>query len=116
MGANPSWRWPQLQPAWVIFGKYRWVILGARRRRAEYNFISRGPSPGVFRRIYHITKDQPIHNDVGLIFVEITQPTRSNVDQSGMVAVCMDKPAIPLDQSPGITARVRQLIAHRPSM
>ena len=84
--------------------------------RAEYNFISRGPSPGVFRRIYHITKDQPIHNDVGLIFVEITQPTRSNVDQSGMVAVCMDKPAIPLDQSPGITARVRQLIAHRPSM
>ena len=32
MGANPSWRWPQLQPAWVIFGKYRWVILGARRR------------------------------------------------------------------------------------
>jgi hypothetical protein len=31
VGANPSWRWPQLQPAWVIFGKYRWVILGARR-------------------------------------------------------------------------------------
>src|SRR5450759_2307257 len=23
--------WPQLQPAWVIFGKHRWVNSGARR-------------------------------------------------------------------------------------
>ena len=40
MGANPSWRWPQLQPAWVIFGKYRWVILGARRREViDFMFV-----------------------------------------------------------------------------
>src|SRR5450756_606191 len=26
--------WPQLQPAWVIFGKHRWVNSGARRRAA----------------------------------------------------------------------------------
>src|ERR1700691_420261 len=26
-------RWPQLPPAWVIFGKCTWVILGARRSR-----------------------------------------------------------------------------------
>jgi hypothetical protein len=84
--------------------------------RAEYNFISRGSSHGVFRRIYHMTKDQPIHGDVGLIFVEIAQPTRSSVDRAGIVAVSVDKPAIPLDQPPEITARVRQLVAHKPSM
>jgi len=84
--------------------------------RAEYNFISRASSPGVFRRLYHITRDQPIHSDVGLILVEITQPTRSSFDRAGTVAVCVDKPSIPLDQAPEITARVRQLVAHRPSM
>jgi hypothetical protein len=26
-----SWRWTQLPPAWVIFGKYGWVSSGARR-------------------------------------------------------------------------------------
>jgi hypothetical protein len=27
----PVWPWPQLPTAWVIFGKHRWVTLGARR-------------------------------------------------------------------------------------
>jgi hypothetical protein len=83
--------------------------------RSEYNFLARGSSPGVFRRIYHMTKDQPIHPDVGLIFVEITQPTRTSVDRAGMVAVCADKQATRLDQRPEITARVRQLVAQRAS-
>ena len=83
--------------------------------RSEYNFLGRGSSPGVFRRIYHLTKDHPIHPDVGLIFVEIVQPTRTSVDRAGMVAVCVDKPATPMDQPPEIAARVRQLIAGKPS-
>jgi hypothetical protein len=83
--------------------------------RSEYNFIARGSSPGVFRRVYHMTKDQPLHPDVGLIFVEITQPTRTSVDRAGMVAVCADKQATQLDQPPEITARVRQLVAHKTS-
>jgi hypothetical protein len=83
--------------------------------RSDYNFIARGSSPGVFRRIYHMTKDQPLHPDVGLIFVEIIQPTRTSVDRAGMVAVCVDKPAVPLDQPADLTARIRQLMASRPS-
>lgn len=83
--------------------------------RSDYNFIARGSSPGVFRRIYHLTKDQPLHSDVGLIFVEITQPTRTSVDRAGMVAVCRDKPAIALDQPADLTRRIRQLVAGRHS-
>jgi hypothetical protein len=84
-------------------------------QRSDYNFLARGSSPGVFRRIYHMTWDQPIHPDVGLIFFEITQPTRSSVDRSGMLAVCVDKRATQLDQPPEITGRVRQLVARRAS-
>jgi len=83
--------------------------------RSEHKFLARGSSPAVFRRIYHMTRDQPLHPDVGLIFVEITQPTRTGVDRGGMVAVCADKRATPLDQAPGMTARVRRLVAHKTS-
>jgi hypothetical protein len=83
--------------------------------RSDYNFIARGSSPGVFRRIYHMTKDQPLHPDVGLIFVEIVQPTRTSLDRAGVVAVCMDKPAVALDQPADLTARIRQLVANNPS-
>lgn len=84
--------------------------------RSDYNFISRGSSPGVFRSIYHMTKEQPIHCDVGLVFVEITQPTRASVDRAATVCVRVDKPAIPVEQSPEITARVRQLKAQKTSL
>jgi hypothetical protein len=84
--------------------------------RSDYNFIARGASPHVFRRIYHVTKDQPLHADVGLIFVEITQPTRTSVDRAGVVAVCVDKQATRLDQRPEVTARVRHLEAQWASM
>lgn len=85
-------------------------------QRSEYNFLLRDTSPDVFRRIYHLAKDQPIHPDVGLIFVEITQPTNASVDYAAVVAVCEDKRATRLDQPPELSARVRGLLAHKPSM
>ena len=84
--------------------------------RDEHNFLARGVSPDVIRRIYQITNDQPIHPDVGVIFLEVTQPTRSSVDWAGMVSVGIDKRATQQQQSPGLTASVRKLIACRPSM
>lgn len=79
--------------------------------RSEHNFLARGSSPGVLRRIYHLTKEQPLHSDVGLVFVEIIQPTLTSVDRAGVVAICVDKPAIEQDQPPDLTARVRQLVS-----
>src|ERR1035437_3304120 len=33
--------WPQLQPAWVIFGKHRWVNSGARRSAIAKDEVDR---------------------------------------------------------------------------
>src|ERR1022692_2103692 len=33
----PLGLWPQLRPAWVIFGKHRWVNSDARRRTSDQN-------------------------------------------------------------------------------
>lgn len=46
--------------------------------REEYNFVSRGTSRGVFDRVYHITKDLEFNKEVGLVFVEVVQPTRKS--------------------------------------
>jgi hypothetical protein len=46
-----------------------------------------------------------------MIFVEITQPNRTSVDRAGMVARCIDKPAVALDQPAPLAARIRQLVA-----
>jgi hypothetical protein len=84
--------------------------------RSDYSFAFRGSSPGMFQRVYHMTWDQSIHDEVGVIFVEIVQPTRTCVDRAGVVAVCVDRRAKPLTQPASLTARVRQLKANMPSI
>ena len=46
---RPLGLWPQLQPAWVIFGKHRWVNSGARR----------SPSSWILRRITYLPTYSP---------------------------------------------------------
>jgi len=84
--------------------------------RSDYNFAFRGSSPGMFRRVYHMTWDQPVHDEVGIIFMEIAQPTKTSVDDAGVVGVCVNKRAKPVEQPAGLTTRVRQLKAHMPSL
>ncbi len=83
--------------------------------RSDVNFLSRGMTAKTMTRIYEMIIDCPVHPDVGVIFVEISQPTHVSVNRTGLVAVCVDKWAVPLGQSPNLTTGVRQLIASCPS-
>jgi hypothetical protein len=78
-------------------------------RRSEFNFLGRTTTSGQFRRIYHRTWNSPVHSDVGVIFVEISQPTAASIDRAGVVAICVDKEAKCIDQPSSLTARMRQL-------
>jgi hypothetical protein len=84
--------------------------------RDIYNFVSRGPTPERFRKIYEVTWNTPIHADVGVIFVEILQPTTATFRDAGVVGVCVDRRARPLDQPSELTAKIRQLVAERLSL
>ena len=80
--------------------------------RSEVNVLTRGITTGKLQRIYRLIMNSPLHPDVGVVFVEISQPTVASIDRMGMVAVCVDKPAVPLDQPNRLTERVRQLMAN----
>lgn len=80
--------------------------------RSDLNFLSRGITNRQLTRIYEQIIDSPIHPDVGIVYLEISQPTPVSVDKTGLVAVCVDKWAAPLDQPCRLTAGVRQLMAN----
>jgi len=77
--------------------------------RSEFNFLARTTTAGQFSRIYHRVWDSPLHSDVGMIFVEISQPTGASIDDAGFLAICVDKRAKPIEQPVPLTAKVRQL-------
>ncbi len=86
-------------------------------RRSENNFLFRNATQDVFRkRVYHVTKCQPIHPNVGIIFFEVTQPTKAGHGEAGMVSVCEDKRAARREQKTELTERVYRLMQYKPSI
>jgi len=81
-------------------------------QRSEFNFLARTTTSEQFSRIYHRAWDSPLHSDVGMIFLEISQPTGDSVDNAGFIAISVDKRAKPIQQPTSLTARVRQLTTH----
>jgi len=77
--------------------------------RSEFNFLARTTTEEQFNRIYHCAWDSPLHSDVGLIFIEISQPTGASIDNAGFIAISVDKRAKPLEQPVALNAKVRQL-------
>jgi len=63
--------------------------------RDLYNFASRRSTDERFRTIYHATWNTPIHDDVGVILVEISQPTALTFRDAGVVCVCIESPRSP---------------------
>jgi len=78
-------------------------------QRSEFNFLARTTPSEQFSRIYHRAWNSPLHSDVGMIFVEISQPTGASIDNAGFIAISVDKRAKPIEQPTCLTARVRQL-------
>jgi hypothetical protein len=84
--------------------------------RSEFNFLARNTTEAQFNRIYHRTWNSPLHSDVGIIFVEIAQPTGASIDDAGVIAIAVDKPAKPLEQPVSLNAKVRQFTRHVASL
>jgi hypothetical protein len=75
-------------------------------KRSDFNFLARTITAGQFNKIYHRAWDSSLHSDVGLIFVEISQPTGGSIDHAGYIAICVDKRARPIEQALSLNAKV----------
>lgn len=82
------------------------VVQSDGRTRSEMSQMFRGAKDATFRLIYDFPQRESLSDDVGVVFVEIVQPTSRAIGEMAYVGVCVDKQARPRDQSNSLTVRV----------
>lgn len=84
------------------------IIKAYGRKRSQSNVLFRGPSQETFKQIYEFPQRESLHDDVGIIFIKIIQPTGKSFNRMVEVCVCVDKEAAILSQSDRLTNRIRE--------
>lgn len=78
------------------------------RLRTRSNALFRGTTQETFQQIYQFPQRESLHQDVGVIFVEVSQPTGKSFTSKASVGICVDRDAERLEQSASLTNRIKQ--------
>ena len=84
------------------------LILADGRDKNATNVLFRGPSSQTFNEIYSFPQRESLHEDVGLIFMKMIQPTGKRLSDMAHVGIHYEKTATPLKQTPELTRRVKE--------
>lgn len=84
------------------------------RKFTKENAIFRKARPETRHKIYEFPQRESLHEDVGIIFVEIGQPTGKSFRTQVNICLRVDKEASRLDQSPNLTNRIKELFQITP--
>jgi hypothetical protein len=80
------------------------------RVRTENNVVFRGVADAKFRDIYDFPLRDKLADEVGLVFIEIVQPSARSINGMGSVGICVDRPAKPREQTTTMTNRIRAVL------
>lgn len=89
------------------------IIQSFVARRYSSDVILRGIAPESLKRIYEFNYRDKVHDDIGIIFIEIMQPTWQGVDRMARVGVCVDRKAELLSQPDRLTNRIEEWLRSR---
>lgn len=96
------------------FGFYRnylaVLVKAYGRGRSQYNVLFRGANQNTMKLLYEFPYRERLHPDVGILFIDITQPTGKGFDRMAVVGICHDQPAARLEQTVNLTNRVKELM------
>ena len=81
------------------------------RNKVSCNTISRGFSNNTYIRIYNFPQRERLKKEVGIIFIEIIQPTENSIDDTCMVGICIDREAKNINQPSNLTNRIINLLS-----
>lgn len=94
-----------------FYKSYLMVILLDDSRLREYpNAMMRNSKGQSVEEIYDIPQNEPLHEDVGIVFVKVTQPTGKHFNDMAGIGFCVDKKAKELEQSSSLTNKVNALL------
>ena len=63
-----------------------------------------------FKQIVEFPGRAELHDDIGIVFIEIAQPSRLSIDKQASVRVCVYRRAERRDQLKGVTNRVMEIM------
>ena len=86
------------------------IIQTLGEKRTNQNVLFRHPSEETFKEIYSFPEREKVHDDVGIIFIKITQPTTKDYTEKVSVGICFDRLANRLSQSDNLTNRITDFI------
>ena len=86
------------------------IIQTFDRDREKNNILFSGLSDDTFHEIYDFPQRDSVHEDVGIIFIQITQPTGTDYTEKGNIGICLDKSAGRLTQTAILTERISEFV------
>jgi hypothetical protein len=97
-----------------FYRNYLAVIVKAYgRKRTQNNPLFRGPNLSTMKLLYEFPQRESLHSDVGILFIDISQPTGKSYNQMSVVGICHDQQAAHLEQSPNLTNRIKELMRRK---
>ncbi len=88
------------------------LILTDGRNKTGVNTLFRHADGETLEEVYNVPWHADLHPDVGVIYVQITQPTGRHISEHHGLGICVDKRATEIQQSEKITSRIKELEAH----
>lgn len=83
------------------------------RKKRNYDSLFRGTNPETFQTIYEFPDRERVHKDVGIVFIEIVQPTGKSFDQYVTVGICIETEATRVSQGTNLTNRIEELMRRK---
>ena len=94
-----------------FYKSYLLIILLDDGRQLEYpNTMMRNSKSETVEEVYDIPWNEPIHNDVGIVFVKVTQQTGKHFNEMAGIGICVDKKAQELQQTNTMTNKIKELL------
>lgn len=89
---------------------YLFIILldDGRAMRATNQMFRYAPAEPMME-VFNIPWHEDLHSDVGVIYVRINQMTGKSINHSHSIGYCIDKKAVPLEQTAEMTNKIRSL-------
>ena len=86
------------------------ILLDDGRHYNTPNTLFRNTSTDQLTHMYDIPWNEPLNNDVGIIFIKVNQTTSNHINLTGGIGFCIDKLAKPLEQTSSMTNKIKDLI------
>lgn len=94
-----------------FYRSYLMILLLDDSRHFSYaNTMMRNSKWPEVEEVYDIPWNEPLHPDVGIVFVKVTQPTGKHFNEMAGIGYCIDKAAGPQEQTPAMNNKVKELL------